>query len=351
MMPDLTYISAVVLLLGTLTSLWASAVTKITYEMYDMKPNTNRSVACGVCEARGGHLAWRPELNDWEILFGNYSHLETRNFWVDLIKADNGEWYWGDGMQLNMSHISSLPMNSTYNQTYAATHCALWNMAEPFLIPATCDQFHDILCQMTETTECTNRELGGMKFNESTTGMNVSTATNFTTCKSECNRALNCWAADWNKATNTCRKLEGTGTSRPAVPDLVSDPGYTTIARTCVTYQEMTAEESDFVCNCGAIELPETEDEKDKFVEDHKKEVEKELIVPKETLSATVRKKESAPDERKSSTSIGYLGITMMAAVFGGLVLMDLTSLLAHIKMALTNVKGVFINEEETSDA
>ena len=42
----------------------------------------------------------------------------------------------------------------------------------------------------------------------------------------------------------------------------------------------MTPEDSDFVCNCGSIELPETEEEKEKFVQDYKKEVKKELIVP-----------------------------------------------------------------------
>ena len=76
------------------------------------------------------------------------------------------------------------------------------------------------------------------------------------------------------------------------------------------------------------------------------------LLVLQETLSATIRKKESAPDERKSSTGIGYLGITMMVVVFGSLVLLDLTSLCAHFKMAASNVKGVFVNAEEgTTDA
>ena len=52
------------------------------------------------------------------------------------------------------------------------------------------------------------------------------------------------------------------------------------------TVQEMTPEDSDFVCNCGAIELPETDEEKEKFVQDYKKEVKKELIVP--TVSTVV---------------------------------------------------------------
>ena len=76
------------------------------------------------------------------------------------------------------------------------------------------------------------------------------------------------------------------------------------------------------------------------------------LCCLQETLSATIRKKESAPDERKSSTGIGFLGITMMVVVFGSLVLLDLTSLCAHFKMAASNVKTVFVNANGgTTDA
>lgn len=69
------------------------------------------------------------------------------------------------------------------------------------------------------------------------------------------------------------------------------------------------------------------------------------LIKPKDTLSATVRKKISAPDERKSSTGLGYMGISMLAVVFGGLVLLDLASLIAHAKIAYNNIKGLFVSD------
>ena len=59
---------------GVLTSVWLGEAAGQVYvhEIYAQKSNTNRSVACGVCEARGGQLARRPELDDWEILFGNW---------------------------------------------------------------------------------------------------------------------------------------------------------------------------------------------------------------------------------------------------------------------------------------
>lgn len=48
-------------------ALWSN----ITYEVYKRTSWSNRSVACGVCQARGGHLPRRPELFDWEIRFSN----------------------------------------------------------------------------------------------------------------------------------------------------------------------------------------------------------------------------------------------------------------------------------------
>jgi hypothetical protein len=51
------------------------AVTYV-YEIYEMSgpsSNYNRSVACGICEARNGFLARRPDLDDWEISFGNWT--------------------------------------------------------------------------------------------------------------------------------------------------------------------------------------------------------------------------------------------------------------------------------------
>ena len=42
----------------------------------------------------------------------------------------------------------------------------------------------------------------------------------------------------------------------------------------------ISEEESNFICNCDIINLPETEEAKEKFVEEYREEVQKELIVP-----------------------------------------------------------------------
>lgn len=79
------------------------------------------------------------------------------DFWVDLIKTDTDEWYWGDGEALNLSQVSSLPMTPAYNQTYTNWNCALWNMVEPFLMPADCSLTANILCQIPDTEPSQSR--------------------------------------------------------------------------------------------------------------------------------------------------------------------------------------------------
>ena len=52
-----------------------------------------------------------------------------------------------------------------------------------------------------------------------------------------------------------------------------------------------------------------------------------ELKVDKTSLSSTRRKKTSATDDRPSSASMGAVAVAFMGAVFGAIVLMDLSSL------------------------
>nr|KAG5686490.1 hypothetical protein BaRGS_018742 [Batillaria attramentaria]KAG5705347.1 hypothetical protein BaRGS_011119 [Batillaria attramentaria] len=55
------------------------------------------------------------------------------------------------------------------------------------------------------------------------------------------------------------------------------------------------------------------------------------LAVPKATLSATRRKKESAPDPRDSARYTGYVGVAAIFAVFSLIVISDLLDLIFHI--------------------
>nr|KAG5685505.1 hypothetical protein BaRGS_018908 [Batillaria attramentaria] len=55
------------------------------------------------------------------------------------------------------------------------------------------------------------------------------------------------------------------------------------------------------------------------------------LRVPKATLSATRRKKESAPDPRASARYTGYVGVAVIGAVCLSVVLSDLHTLFLYV--------------------
>ena len=73
------------------------------------------------------------------------SHLETMDFWVDLIKTETDEWYWGDGVALNLTQVSS--------------------HQEKFLCKFKCHWQINILVSL-RVSECQNSVLVGMKFND-----------------------------------------------------------------------------------------------------------------------------------------------------------------------------------------
>jgi len=60
-------------------------------------------------------------------------------------------------------------------------------------------------------------------------------------------------------------------------------------------------------------------------------EIKKNLTVNKANLSATIRKLSSAPDERQSSKSVGFIGIALISFVCASFILIDITSIRRHL--------------------
>ena len=56
-----------------------------------------------------------------------------------------------------------------------------------------------------------------------------------------------------------------------------------------------------------------------------------ELYINKTSLSSNIRRKKSAPDNRKSSKNIGYLGVFLVAVVISLVVIIDIVSLKKYI--------------------
>uniref|UniRef100_K1RGH0 Tyrosine-protein kinase ephrin type A/B receptor-like domain-containing protein n=1 Tax=Magallana gigas TaxID=29159 RepID=K1RGH0_MAGGI len=100
---------------------------------------------------------------------------------------------------------------------------------------------------------------------------------------------------------------------------------YTTISKeseTCIT---------DCMCACNMVHVQKnyTSSELSKIIEKMKKE----LMVNKEQLSSTLRKKISVKDNRPSSQSIGSFGVVIIVFVFSLLLAADVMILKKHISL------------------
>ncbi|XP_071090195.1 uncharacterized protein [Haliotis cracherodii] len=73
------------------------------------------------------------------------------------------------------------------------------------------------------------------------------------------------------------------------------------------------------------------------------------LLLNKENISATVRKRISVPDSRPSAQSIGYVGILVLVASLGSIVVLDFTTLMRDVKVAVVNLRK-FMTRDDVSD-
>lgn len=75
-------------------------------------------------------------------------------------------------------------------------------------------------------------------------------------------------------------------------------------------------------------------------VADKIEELVKELTVEASNTSAAIRKKISVEDNRPSAVGVGYVGVGLMAFVFGGLVLLDSHIVFQGIKKLVELIKA-----------
>ncbi|KAL5011802.1 hypothetical protein ScPMuIL_010353 [Solemya velum] len=83
-----------------------------------------------------------------------------------------------------------------------------------------------------------------------------------------------------------------------------------------------------------------TKEEKRELIEENIKEIKKDLQVDKDNITAVIAKKISAKDERTSSVGMGILAISLLVLTFGGILLLDVTSLIHDFKLLVSNIKG-----------
>ncbi|XP_071090715.1 uncharacterized protein [Haliotis cracherodii] len=106
-----------------------------------------------------------------------------------------------------------------------------------------------------------------------------------------------------------------------------------TITSPTTSPQQATTATTVKLCPCKC-NIHVEEKERKKIIQ----EIKEKLLIEKDQLAQQVRKRTSAPDERASSKSIGYVAITFMSFVGILMVLADSATLRLHIQMLIANL-------------
>ncbi|XP_067657197.1 uncharacterized protein [Haliotis asinina] len=119
----------------------------------------------------------------------------------------------------------------------------------------------------------------------------------------------------------------------------------TTVDYGLTTLAANTTNTADCVCDCSILTTFVANITKEQL-EIEIKRIQNKLLLNKENISATVRKRISVPDYRPSAQSIGYVGILVLVASLGSIVVLDFTSLLRDIKVAVANLRKLMTRDD-----
>ena len=91
-------------------------------------------------------------------------------------------------------------------------------------------------------------------------------------------------------------------------------------------------------CGCATASAPSTLAE----AQTEAQQIRAELTVPARNLSATVRRRTSAPDPRPSARGVGWMGVAVAGGLLVAVFFLDLTSLKRDLRRLTSNVEGFF---------
>ncbi|ESP00029.1 hypothetical protein LOTGIDRAFT_230983 [Lottia gigantea] len=317
-------------------------------DWYDAKEN---------CAKINGRMAKDIIITDWDLRLKSLNPFLDNLYWTGL-KKENGEWRWEDGTIIDYQSTQAAPLRPE-NSANIPHECALWSPLEPFWIPSDCSDIQPYICELrAEADEADFRD----KFNRSSS-TNINETLFFigqgdlTTkqCQDLCTKfrgngtdifeTLECWIAEYQIQTNggtICYAV--LSVDQPSTIALQSASSeFQILSRHCLDVEAFINDTCDCRCiNITVPVIPATEEEFQEFVEEKRDEAKKELIVEKKNLSAVVRKKISAPDERDSSTGMGYFGIAAISIVLGGLILADVSAMIKDAKLMVDNLRSRF---------
>ncbi|XP_069142082.1 uncharacterized protein [Argopecten irradians] len=138
-------------------------------------------------------------------------------------------------------------------------------------------------------------------------------------------------------ATTTTSMITSPTTSTITSPttSTITSPTTSTITRTANHEESTTSSLQDCKCQCTnnytIIINPITNITKE--LQAKLDNLKQETMVDQEGLSSTLRKRTSASDPRPSSAYVGYLGVTLLSLIFGGILLLDLPRLIMKFEV------------------
>ncbi|GFR60360.1 transposase [Elysia marginata] len=238
------------------------------------------------------------------------------------LDKSTGQWKYSNGDVVDMTSSRALILREYKSGTGPAQptyDCALWNPWEPFFIPTLCSDDNAFVCRLPATVEtvCKMKTDENLHFTERWDGPEQ-TKLGLTRdqCLDECTKFANvtlgeypCWAAEYRANELRCRLLKSQ--EKPtAIPPASRASGVSVHYKNCKEMASFPEDTCSVLCKCNTsreIFVPQTEEEMQLFVQQAAAQAKRELYVPTKNLSSTTRKKNSATDERSSSTGMGVL--------------------------------------------
>ncbi|XP_046563390.1 uncharacterized protein LOC124272269 [Haliotis rubra] len=327
----------------------ATTAAKYLYYVGDQRI-ANWSNAVAKCTEQGGQLTGDIDIDDWELLYGMSSiFLDDKYFWIGLKREPNKDWKWLGGTALDLNMTAAFPLRPEFKDNIT-WDCVQWNVKEPFYVPQACDVPSPFICSLP-STKCDFKTHEKKMLNESTLPT-VVTATPSTSlpyllisnktldqCKETCDTYESsnneCWLYqyDSNSGATSCTLVISEG--KPVLINIQGGSNVNLYTKYCVEVEKFTDCKDGEECICGNVTSNPTPEQLEEILEETKEK----LTVPTKNLSATIRKKTSAADDRPSSQTMGYFGITMITVTLGGLVLLDCTSMLRDLKIMMYNLQ------------
>ncbi|XP_046326844.2 uncharacterized protein LOC124111242 isoform X1 [Haliotis rufescens] len=327
------------------------AITPVKYLYYvgDQRV-ANWSNAVAKCAEQNGKLTGDIDIDDWELLYGMSSiFLDDNYFWIGLKREANKDWKWLGGTDLDLNMTAAFPLRPEFKDNIT-WDCVQWNVKEPFYVPQGCEVPSPFICEIP-STKCDFKTHEGKMLNETMLPLVVTPPTSGATlpvllisnkthdqCKSQCetySSQYECWLYqyDSNLGATSCTLVISEG--KPVLINIQAGTSVNLYTKYCIEVEKFTDCKDGEECICGNVTSNPTPEQLEEILEETKEK----LTVPTKNLSATIRKKTSAADDRPSSQTMGYFGITMITVTLGGLVLLDCTSMLRDLKIMMYNLQ------------